>query len=182
MSYTTNIPQATDNPSTVSRIQFLNNFNAIATVMGINHVDFNDANQGKHKFLQMPVQGGSPSTSATEGSVYTQTTGGKNNLFYREGSSSTNYQLTNAFTAAGTGNIIIPGGLTLKWGTGSIGAGSTSTTIATGFTSLYTALITSIGVVNRNFATDYSSSPDLKILMSATLPTAASISWLAIGM
>ena len=71
MTYTTDIPQSGDTlGGTRDRIR--TNFEEIATVMAENHVAFNNADEGKHKFLQMPVQASAPATGASEAAFYVQ--------------------------------------------------------------------------------------------------------------
>lgn len=55
MAYNQNLPQATDAISD-SQSGILGNFQAIKTLVDVNHVTFDDpsGNQGMHKFLQMP--------------------------------------------------------------------------------------------------------------------------------
>lgn len=55
MSYTENIPQPTDQINN-SQPQLLANFQAIDTLVNVNHVDFDDpsGNQGKHKWCAFP--------------------------------------------------------------------------------------------------------------------------------
>lgn len=62
MSYTSNIPLSGESlGSTRDRIN--QNFQQIDTVLAVNHVPFNDAGEGKHKFLQMPEQASAPTTA-----------------------------------------------------------------------------------------------------------------------
>ena len=85
--------------------------------MSINHEDIAtvtvpSADEGKHKFLQMPEQGAAPATAANEGGLYTKEvpTLAVTGLYFRDESSGTERQLTNlnitnlvnAGTAAGT--------------------------------------------------------------------------------
>jgi len=131
MSYNQAIPQATDDPS-ASQPQLLANFQALNTANSVNHVAYNDADEGKHKFLQMPEQGSAPTTGADEGAVYTKDVSGATELFYRRESNGDEQQLTGAFTAASTGELTLPGGLGIKWGTVTATTG--------GATVLYTGL------------------------------------------
>ena len=131
MAYFESIPQSTDDPS-ASQPLILANFTEIATVVAVNHVAFNDGDQGKHKFLQMPEQASAPATAANEGGLYTKEENGASELFYREESSGTELQLTNAFTAATDGEVTFPGGLIMKWGLGSFTTSGTNVTITFG--------------------------------------------------
>lgn len=177
MVYTTNIPQPTDNPSSVSRQQFLDNFNDISTALAINHVGFNDADQGKHNFAQMPEQGAAPTTAVNEGAIYTKEVSSASQLFYREENSGDERQITSAFVAANPGSFTLPGGLIAKWATATMSG--TSILINTGFSSLYTVQISPRGDTTNNFAWA-TSAANFNILTDNANTT--QISWLAIGM
>ena len=111
MAYNADIPQAADDPSQ-SQGQLLGNFQELNTSNSVNHVAYNDADQGKHKFMQMPEQSAAPTTAADEGGLYTKEvpTLAVTGLYFRDESSGTERQLTNlsitnlvnAGTAAGT--------------------------------------------------------------------------------
>jgi hypothetical protein len=57
MPYNANIPQATDQISD-SQNDILQNFESILTLVDVNHVTFDDPNQGKHFLVEMPQQAG----------------------------------------------------------------------------------------------------------------------------
>lgn len=116
MAYTSNIPQASDNPSQ-SQPLLLANFQEIATAFNTNHGAFNGANQGLHEFVQMPEQGSAPTTAANVGAIYTKEVSGTTQLFWREESNGTEYQMTGQQTlSGGQGSFKMPGGLTFKYG------------------------------------------------------------------
>lgn len=71
MSYTKNIPQPTDQINN-SQPQILANFQAIDTVVSVNHVDFDDptGDQGKHKFVEFPAENYTAPVVAGEVTVY----------------------------------------------------------------------------------------------------------------
>lgn len=139
MTFTSNIPQSGETlGSTRARVN--TNFQQLAVVEAINHVAFNDADQGKHKFLQMPEQAAAPTTAANEGGFYTKDSGGTN-LFYRSESLGSEYKITavdDAFIARfGTNTLydpvpqnqnggwtFLPGGLLLMYGTALMASGS----------------------------------------------------------
>jgi hypothetical protein len=58
-TYNANIPQPTDQISQ-SQDQILQNFQSIQNLIDVNHVDFASGDQGKHKWVTMPVQGAIP--------------------------------------------------------------------------------------------------------------------------
>jgi len=113
--YNENIPQAPDNPSS-SQGLMLDNFMEINTAFNLNHGNFNGPDQGLHKFMVMPQQDSAPATADLQGALYAKDVSSKTDLFYRGKSDGTELQITNAFLAADTGNIIIPGGIRLSWG------------------------------------------------------------------
>lgn len=69
MAYQPNIPQATDQLSQ-SQADILANFQAIQTLIDVNHVDFASGDQGKHKWITFPVQSGAPAFAAGEVGAY----------------------------------------------------------------------------------------------------------------
>lgn len=69
MAYNAQIPQATDQLSQ-SQADLLANFQALQTIIDINHVDFASGDQGKHKWVTFPVQGAAPVFAAGEVGMY----------------------------------------------------------------------------------------------------------------
>ena len=69
MSYTSNIPQAPDNPSN-SQGLILNNFLAISSAFNLNHENFNDATPGKHTLVNWVRQSLPQSSNAEEGLLF----------------------------------------------------------------------------------------------------------------
>ena len=115
MAYNSNIPQA-NNQLSVSQGDLLLNFQAISTYINVNHVDFNGADQGKHKFIQLPAQSAAPATLATEMALYTKNVTGVPQLFLRRSNNGTEINLTTS-GAATNGWTRLPSGILLKWGT-----------------------------------------------------------------
>lgn len=122
MPYNANIPQATDAISD-SQTDLLNNFQSINTFVNVNHVAFDDPNQGKHKFLQMPQQGAAPATAIGEtalvtlASAFTTTQGaGAPTLVYRNENNGVATEMTSGLLAS-PGWAFLPCGLLIKWGT-----------------------------------------------------------------
>ena len=94
MSYDSSVP-ASGQTLGGTRLQIQTNFADIATNFAINHEAFNDTGEGKHKFLQMPVQGSAPAVAASENGVYVKDdTGGVAQLFVRGEGTGSEYQLT----------------------------------------------------------------------------------------
>lgn len=127
MAYQSTIPAASDQLS-VSQGDIQNNFIALSTYLNVNHVDFNGADQGKHKFITFPVQLGAPAINAGELGLYsilnTYTTANELNFINAAGTSI-------PFTARGTGFFYLPSGLLIKYGSfTSAGAGSAAYSFA----------------------------------------------------
>lgn len=117
MTYQANIPQSTDLIS-VSQDDLLQNYQAIDAAWNINHVDFNLASQGKHKFVEMPVQGADPAGAAGEFTLFSKTNvAGNNEVFYKRNAEANSYQLSGPNpNRAAKGSTFLPGGLLLQWG------------------------------------------------------------------
>jgi hypothetical protein len=71
MPYNANIPQPGDIPAQ-SQSQLLANFTEIYNLIGVNHVNFGAAGEGKHNYVTMPVQGATPVTAAGELALFSQ--------------------------------------------------------------------------------------------------------------
>lgn len=122
MPYQENIPQPNDQLSQ-SQNDILGNFQAIKTLVDINHVTFGGADQGKHKFLTMPEQGVAPITLANEGALYT-TQGaysGITELKWRPEANGTSVPFTEGINAV-SGYSRLPSNLLIKWAAVSISA------------------------------------------------------------
>lgn len=119
MTYSPNIPQATDIPSQ-SQAQLLTNFQQLNTIFDLNHVTYNDAavaDRGKHRFTTLIDQSPAPSTAANELAVYSAAVSGVSQLFFRRESNGSSVQLTGQDpVAAATGSAFLSGGVILKWG------------------------------------------------------------------
>lgn len=119
--YTNNIPQATNKISSTQKgIQ--NNFQAINEFFNVNHVDLNDANAGKHKFLTLPFQGSLPTTTSSQMSLYSASTsdGNGSEIFFTYPTAVTGTPLTGlggSSLPAATGYAYLGGSVLMKWGT-----------------------------------------------------------------
>ena len=71
MPYNNNIPQPQDIIANGQQ-DFIADFQEIANAFAINHRALNDAQQGKHMFLQMAEMAQAPTTLASEGALYTR--------------------------------------------------------------------------------------------------------------
>lgn len=117
LAYNSLIPQATDKPKD-SQSQLLANFGGIKTLVDINHVTFDDPDEGKHKFVTFPRQGAAPATAATDFAVYSKlsTLGAlETELFVRRQNSGTEYEFTSSLQT-NDGWTRLPSGILIKWG------------------------------------------------------------------
>ena len=132
MSYNSSIPQANDDPSQ-SQGQILSNFQALNTSNSVNHVAFNDADQGKHKFLQMPEQASDPATAANEAGLYAKEYDVDglgtlvSTLFFRNESSGAVTTFGGPSSLAIPGYSYIPGGLLVQWNRVTVSSGNNVT-------------------------------------------------------
>lgn len=115
MAYNANIPQPNDLISQ-SQADLLNNFQALQTLIDVNHVDFASADQGKHKFVEMPVQSVAPVFAAGEVGLYNLLYGvsGVNEMFVKnQAGQATPFTAVSKTTP---GWAWLPCGLLIKWG------------------------------------------------------------------
>jgi hypothetical protein len=195
--FTPNIPTSGQSLG-VTRVPFFNNFNTINTTISVNHVAMNDANQGKHKFLQMPTQGSAPSTAADESGVYSKKVASINNLFFAQGNRAKQYQLTtvvatsNGDSRFGTftnysgnnsgGWTFLPGGLILQYGKFE-GLGQNPTvTFPVPFlnpSSVYSVTVTPVASSTMEFVVNTITATTFDYRLSA-IPTSGAY-WWAIG-
>ena len=170
MTFTRNIPISGDSlGGTRDRVR--TNFQEIDTVNSVNHVAFNSLGEGKHKFLQMPVQASSPVTAADEAGLFAlDDSSGVPQLYFKgdntaAAATSNLYQLTAGtsgadaniatFGANANGWTFLPGGLLLQWG--SYSQGTSTAGISVSFSRAFGAAPYSIVLTfNRNSGTDAS--------------------------
>jgi len=119
MPYTSDIPKATDNPS-ASQPLIKDNFAAINDVVGVNHVPFNEPNEGKHTAIVMVEQDVAPVTLIKEVGVYPKLSTLTNilELFFRRQASGVEIEFTSSLGAV-NGWTRLPSGILIKWGTSS---------------------------------------------------------------
>jgi len=130
MAYQSNIPQATDLLA-VSQGDILNNFSAISTYLNVNHVDFNGADQGKHKWVTFPVQSMNPPVVFNAGEIgvysFLSPVTGVNELYINKTNQVTVVQNTITASVLSTtsapannssGWSYLPSGIIIKWGNG----------------------------------------------------------------
>lgn len=145
MVYTANVPQATQTfQATQAPINA--NFQGIQTLVGINHVQFDLADQGKHKWVSMPIQAANPGTLATEMALYTKTSTLSTvpEMFIQRADASV-VEFTSALNSS-VGWTRLPSGILIKWGNASAN-GNTVYAYPTGatipvFTNVFSVSIT----------------------------------------
>lgn len=209
--YTTNIPFATNNPST-DQPNMQTNTNSINSILLIDHYGFNDNNGGLHKQVQMPTLASIPgSLMSGEGTLYTKTSG-ESELFFTPDLTGNEYQLTRTITASyslfaknvnnyngvGTqftgGWTFLPGGILLQYGSfdagvGGVSSGNQSITFPVTFTNvpfnIQTSIIAKVGgtTTGNTVALNFSSSSTTGFIVSITSSTSnyRGFSWVAIG-
>lgn len=198
MAYNANIPQPTDLLS-ASQPQILANFQALQTLIDVNHVDFASGNQGKHAFVEMPVQFPVPVTIAAEVGLYCQTsaiTAQPELVFSRQfGSTAPAAVQITEFTSAGWTNpgwARLPSGILLKWHSG-IGFGGATTKVVNvntdvpgspNFITTLTILITpidTVGTFNNVMSIRNITFPNFTVGVPAIPPATVTFAYLAIG-
>lgn len=182
-----------------SKVPVRDNFTAIVADLGVNHVAINLADQGKHKFLQMPEQGSAPTSAANEGALYTKvgTNPAETNLFFRAESNGFEYRLTRPIAASTTefatntayaanhtgGWTFLPGGLLLQYGLRSSPGSSGTITFPIAFTNApYSVTAVNYRDSSRSCAID-SDTPPSTTSFNYELETSGSVGvyWMAIG-
>jgi len=141
MAYDNNIPQPGDIIST-SQAQILANFSTLDTSFAINHIAFSEStNAGKHKFCTLIDQTAAPTTAANEIALYSKAVSGVSTLYFSPESAGTEIIMSGTPpTVAASGSTFLPGGVILKWGTGTAG---TAVTFGTAFpNNCYSVVVT----------------------------------------
>lgn len=198
MSYSPNLPVSGDTlGGTRDRIR--TNFQEIDSVMAQNHVAFNNADEGKHKFLQMPVQASAPSTGTSEAAFYVKDDGsGVAQFFVKGEQTGSEYQITKMASGAdanittfGTntayvadhlgGWSFLPGGLILQYGSFSkVVAGNTTITFPLTFPNAVFNIV--VTARNSNSGTVITSETTSNFVLSNSVGAVTrSYYWQAIG-
>jgi hypothetical protein len=125
MAYNNAIPQPTDQIKN-SQSQILSNFQGIKTLIDVDHVTFDLANQGKHNHVTMPVQSAHP-VSPGNGAIYFKLSpsSGVNETYVRvtrPGATQTTVAFTSSVLSTTVpvndmeGWTYLPSGIYLQWG------------------------------------------------------------------
>lgn len=204
MAYNANIPAPTDQLSQ-SQADLLGNFQAIQTLIDVNHVDFASADQGKHKWVTFPVQTPSPPIAFGAGELalysFLNPVTSKNELYINKLNQVTVTQIpTTASILSVTSNpgnnvsgwSYLPSGVLLKWGN-STANGSTAVVFPVAatipvFTNVMTVLVVpfAAGAADSDIAVRVSSFTNTTMTIygsarSTTGAAAAGFQYLAIG-
>lgn len=187
MAYNSTIPTATDLLSQ-SQDDILNNFTGLKTLIDINHVTFDVGDQGKHAFIEFPVQSPVPTTGAGEVGLYSQTsalTGNPELVFSHESAGST-YEFTSAVKNE-TGYMTLPSGIIMKWGSGTVNANTTAVATfsngagITAFTTVYNVQITREGSTGSTGVIYYQSYTTTNVTVFNTADSSKKFFYLVIG-
>ena len=130
MAYQANIPQSSDR-LTDSQADLLGNFEAIQTLIDVNHYDFASPNQGKHFMVSMPPQSPAPTFAAGEVGLYAflNVATNQNELYINKTNQVTVTQIpatasslsiTSAPVQGSAGWSYLPSGIYITWGTATV--------------------------------------------------------------
>lgn len=185
MAYNNAIPQGSDKLS-VSQGDLLNNFAAISTMLQVNHVNFNGANQGKHKLVTFTDQTSSlPVTVGSDIDMYLAddpaypTLGAQ--MWFRNGSGG-KIPWTAARTNA-SGYSYLPSGIIMAWtqltwvaagaNTADLDSSSFGATFPGFQTAVYNVQLTSATANNAINVTSIGAFPTFTLTYNVTATTGA---------
>jgi len=191
MAYTSNVPQPNQTIAS-SQTPILDNFIRINDANNVNHTNFNAANFGKHKNIQMPnfTTNPSPGTAIDETGLFTKIVGAVPRLFFQqanEGVALPGFQIsgeTPDLTVA-SGHTYLPGGIEVKFGLTAVGALTTVVPYSgTGFASVITAFTSIVfgGAASnlRSINVDISNPAQITIYVTANV-VGAQVGWCVLG-
>ena len=152
-TYLSDIPKATDSPST-SQGQLLNNFAYVSASMGKDHnFTANSANltDGFHKQVTFASNQAAPGFGAGVSDLFSNTTAGVASLQWQNASGSFPITGLNPSVVA-NGYTCLPGGILIQWGIKTGVASIYTLTWPVAFTALFSVTLTPItGTANRVF-------------------------------
>lgn len=190
MAYNANIPQATDNPSQ-SQSQILGNFQAIQTLIGVNHENFGSAQEGNHFMVTWTDNTGSlpAAPTGTNLNIYNAKDAATVNQLYLQGPAATRFATAFPFTQCGAsvnGWTYLPSGIIILWGNTAL-VGSSFTTISftsptfTGFPGFSNAFSAVLGVNNISNNINISSLSNTALQIRNNIATASATYFIVIG-
>lgn len=192
--YTDNIPQGPNRiPATQKPIN--SNFQAINETLSVDHVGFNDVNQGKHKHLTLPFQVSVPTTTSNQMSLYAASTtdGNGSEIFFTYPTATLGTPLTglgHEALPAAEGWCYLAGSVLMKWGNATgitTGANVITFPVAVGvpvFTSVFIAQYTpsSTYTIPSSGAGPYITNiTTTGFTLNAPTTISSSVYWYAIG-
>ena len=135
MAYDKDTPASINEKFSTSWQKINNNFNAIKTLIDQDHETFGSGDDGKHKQITFTQQSSDSTTGSNEVALYAKDNGGTCNLYYRDESSGTVYNMTpNNAGHSNDGYEVLPSGLVLCWGRLTVSTGSASGTGTAAYT------------------------------------------------
>ncbi len=182
MAYNASIPQPSDRLKD-SQPELLANFQEISTFVNVNHAPFGDPNEGKHIYVEMVPQTGSPPIvfPAGENALYSflNPTTSQNEIYVNKTQQAAVVQIPLTASILSVTNFpgnqtdgwsYLPSGLIIKWGTGQ-GTGDASWSFPVGATiPVFTQLMNVVLCTSGGVAGDQDTFVRLKG-MSATAVT-----------
>lgn len=122
ISYNPSIP-ATNNSPANDQPLMQQNFSSINMLINVDHVNFSDANYGKHNQVTFAANN-TPSFPASEPVLFSSLTDGNSNnfpgsvaqLLLGTGADTASYK---QYLSAANGSVLLLGGIIMKWGAGS---------------------------------------------------------------
>lgn len=188
MAYNNAIPGPNDLLSQ-SQSDIQQNFAAIQTLIGINHINFGAAGEGKHLYLQLPEHV-APVTAINEAGFFANvgTTSTVTELFFRRENNGESIPMTERATGGAPGWTFLPSGIMLQFGTFVVNDHTVVTLPRAMPTTLLFVLVSSLRTGNQTNVVSLQSITDSQhfVASSRTVnnnPTyeASSITYLAIG-
>jgi len=148
MSYDQTVP-ATGHSGSQDYNAIRNNFVQIQSSFSVNHEPLASGGvDGYHTEIQFAnVLGSDPNIAAPVASLYTKAVSGTPQLFFQNGSSSSNVsQLTGNSSATGNGYTTLPGGILLQWASASTSTGTATISFPLTFpTNVFSATVSTTG-------------------------------------
>lgn len=184
-SYYVDRPDANNNPS-LDQPDMKVNTNSISSLISEDHIGFNQNNGGLHKQVRMPIQATIPSgTISNSGTTYVKTANGSAQIFYTNGITGNEYQLTRVDNAGystfadTTGWTFLPGGLILQYG--STTTTGVSTLVSFPFTTMTASYSLTLSLRNNANAYSYNSLDAQKFNFVTGADPGTTFSWMVIG-
>jgi hypothetical protein len=193
MSFTPNMPGSGKSLGQ-TRSQVLDNFAILRSTIAVNHIDVNDANAGKHKFVQVKNQVALPAGLINGFETIYSKAVVSGELFFTRGNTGVEIRMTAAGNltngapqATANGATFLPGGLLLQWGRATTTGSTTSVTFPAAFQALSTpysiVLTVERNVNNVDVAYVEPGTPNnTSFTIRRTFSSNLVVNWMAIGL